>query len=655
MIETRKFKVVFLPDSKEAEVAEGENLLRAAMLAEVHINASCGGDGTCGKCRVIVEQGKVESQSSPKLSKEDLDKGYVLACRSFVKSDLLVRVPPESILGEKKVLDRKRKVSTCGAFLSPEDTRDLVKGWEFKPAAHRLFLKLPPPTLEDNLSDLERVKRGLSQQYGVSDFRVSFPVLKDLAKNLREKNWEATATLLSYKERLKLIQVLAGDWTHSNLGVIVDIGTTTVYAQLLNLITGEIIAESSDYNAQVSCGEDVITRIIYSLKDNNLTKLQKLVVATVNSLIADLLKKSDCLTSDITHIVAAGNTTMTHLFLGLSPRHIREEPYIPTTSFAPLVRAREIGLDVDEGVYVYTFPCRASYVGGDIVSGVLGSGIFQTDKLTLYIDVGTNGELVLGNSEWLLACSCSAGPAFEGGTIKHGMRATTGAIESVRISRDTFEPMILTIGQTKPKGICGSGLIDAVAELFLSRVIDPKGKFNLDIKTPRIRETEHGVEYVLAWAEETMINQDIVLTEVDIENLIRTKGAIYAGVATLLDSVNMAIDEIEQVFVAGGFGHYLELDKAIIIGLLPEISCEKVKFVGNGSLLGARLVILSQDMERAAEEIAEKLTYLELSVHSGFMDKFISTLFLPHTNIEKFPSVMAALRQSKANNTTLTD
>ncbi|MDP3014397.1 MAG: ASKHA domain-containing protein, partial [Candidatus Subteraquimicrobiales bacterium] len=473
----KKLKVVFLPYNKEVFVDEGENLLRAAMLAEVHVNASCGGDGTCGKCRVIVEQGRVKTRPSLKLLKEDIDKGYVLACQALVKSDLQVRIPPESILGEKRILDRKRMVSTCGAFLSAADARDLVKKWKLSPATRRLFLELSPPTLEDSLSDLDRLRRGLSQSYGMRDFPISFPVLKELARNLREKDWKVTATLLSHKGREKLTQVLSGDRSNINFGVIVDIGTTTVYAQLLNLINGELIAEASDYNAQVSCGEDVISRIVYSLKGEGLNHLKQLVVSTINGLIAELLKKSSCDVSDITHIVVAGNTTMTHLFLGLSPRYIREEPYVPTVSFVPRIRGKEIGLEVDGGVYVYALPCRVSYVGGDIVSGILGSGMFKSDKLTLFIDVGTNGELVLGNSEWLLACSCSAGPAFEGGTIKHGMRATTGAIESVRISRDTFEPMILTIGQTKPKGICGSGLIDAVAELFLSEVIDQKGKF----------------------------------------------------------------------------------------------------------------------------------------------------------------------------------
>lgn len=640
----RKCKIVFYPDNKQIEVDKGENLLRAAMLAEVHVNASCGGDGTCGKCRVVIDEGRVSRQPSPKLSSEDIEKGYCLACRTLVEGDLAVRIPPESRLGEKRVLGRRRTVSACGLLLSPEDALRLVKGWGLDPKARKLSIQLPSPTLEDNLSDLERLKRELDRKHGIKDFQVSFAALRNLAATLRERSWRATTTLLSHGGRERLVQVEAGDRQKYNCGLAVDLGTTTVYAQLLDLNTGKTLASASDYNAQVSCGEDIITRIIYSQKGENLAKLQQLVVSTVNGLIDVLLQKSKRSISDITFMTVAGNTTMTHLFLGLNPKYIREEPYIPTIAFCPLVRARELGLEMGDGVYIYAFPGRASYVGGDITAGILGSGMYQADELTLYIDIGTNGEIVLGNRDWLLSCSCSAGPAFEGGTIKHGMRATTGAIESVRISRDTYEPMILTIGQTKPKGICGSGMIDAAAELFLSKVIDQKGKFNLDLDTPRVRKNEGGAEYVLAWADETAIGKDIALTEVDIDNLIRTKGAIYAGISILLDSAQIPISDVKQVLIAGGFGNYLELDKAIVLGLIPEIPCERVKFIGNGSLLGARLVLLSKEMESVAEEIARKMTYLELSVNPAFMESFISALFLPHTNIEKFPSVMAALK-----------
>jgi uncharacterized 2Fe-2S/4Fe-4S cluster protein (DUF4445 family) len=331
---------------------------------------------------------------------------------------------------------------------------------------------------------------------------------------------------------------------------------------------------------------------------------------------------------------------MVHLFYGIDPRHIREEPYIPTVNLIPTVKASALGLRIAAGARVYCVPCRASYVGGDITAGLLASGVFKTDKLTLYIDIGTNGEMALGNAEWLLSCACSAGPAFEGGSVRHGMRAVQGAIEVVRIDADTFEPMILTVGQKKPKGICGSGLIDALAELYLTGVVNEKGSFNLDLDHPRIRSRGGLAEYVLVFAAESATGEDIVITEADLDNLIRTKGAIYAGIETLLGLMQMQVRDIEQVFIAGGFGRYLELDQAITIGLLPEVGEEKVKYIGNGSLLGAHLVLLSLAARESAREIAKKMTYLELSTHPGFMDNYVSALFLPHTDRSAFPSVL---------------
>ncbi|MBI4733825.1 MAG: DUF4445 domain-containing protein [Rubrobacteridae bacterium] len=396
----------------------------------------------------------------------------------------------------------------------------------------------------------------------------------------------------------------------------------------------------SEYNAQVSAGDDIITRIVYSLKGDGLEKLQQMVVDTINGLIDRMIEKTGIERDDIVNMVAAGNTTMTHMFYGISARYIREDPYIPTANFVPTVKAFDLGVKIADGARVYCIPGRASYVGGDITSGLLASGVYKTDRLTLYIDVGTNGEMALGNSEWLLSCECSAGPAFEGGSVKNGMRAVKGAIETVRISPDTLEPMILTIGQVKPKGICGSGLIDTLAELFLTGIITENGKFNVELNHPRIREAGGQAEYVIAWADDTSIKSDITITEADIDNLIRTKGAIYAGIATLLDAMQMPAEAIEQVLIAGGFGRYLELDQAITIGLLPEVEEEKVKYVGNGSLMGAHLVLLSQEARRAAREVAGKMTYLELSTHPGYMDNYVSALFLPHTDTSAFPSVI---------------
>jgi uncharacterized 2Fe-2S/4Fe-4S cluster protein (DUF4445 family) len=349
----------------------------------------------------------------------------------------------------------------------------------------------------------------------------------------------------------------------------------------------------------------------------------------------------------VSHLVIAGNTTMTQLLLGLDPKYIREDPYVPTANFIPPVRAVHFGIDMGDHVHIYTFPMVASYVGGDIVAGILGSGIFQRETLTLYMDIGTNGEIVLGNKDWLASDSCSAGPAFEGAGVKFGMRATRGAIEEVSINHRTYDPMIVTIGRTKPIGICGSGLIDAVAELLETGVIDPNGKFRTDLPTDRIRKGSDGCEYVLAWKEETGINEDIVLTEIDTENLIRTKAAIYAGCKVLLESVGLGFKDLEQVIIAGGFGRHLDLEKAIFIGLLPELDIDKFLFVGNGSLLGARLLSFSKNLLKETERIALMMTNLELSNHPTFMNEFIGAMFLPHTDSSAFPQTTARLRQMR--------
>jgi uncharacterized 2Fe-2S/4Fe-4S cluster protein (DUF4445 family) len=349
-------------------------------------------------------------------------------------------------------------------------------------------------------------------------------------------------------------------------------------------------------------------------------------------------------------MVIAGNTTMTQLLLGLDPKYLREEPYVPTANFIPPVRAVHLGIHIGEHVHVYIFPMVASYVGGDIVAGILGSGIFQRETLTLYMDIGTNGEIVLGNKDWLASVSCSAGPAFEGAGIKFGMRATRGAIEEVSINHRTFEPMILTLGRSKPIGICGSGLIDTVASLLETGVIDQNGKFRRNLPTDRVRKGPDGYEYVLVRKEETLIHEDIVLTEIDIENLIRTKAAIYAGCKVLLDSVGLGFGDVEQVIIAGGFGRHLDLEKGIFIGLLPEMDIDKFIYVGNGSLLGARLLSFSKNLLRETERIARMMTNLELSNHPTFMNEFVAAMFLPHTHSSAFPQVVERLRRMRREN-----
>ncbi len=443
----------------------------------------------------------------------------------------------------------------------------------------------------------------------------------------------------------KLINVEAGNTVDEHYSVVVDIGTTTICAQLLDLKAGKVLATASDYNRQIRYGDDVITRIDYCRKKGGLEQLQKEVVATINSLIDTLLGETGVLRERISHVAAAGNSTMTHILLGIDPKYLRESPYTPAANFLPPVRAIHLGMNVGGHVHLYTFPMVASYVGGDIVSGILGSGVYQRSRKSLYIDLGTNGEIVIGNCDWLVTASCSAGPAFEGGGIEHGMRAARGAIEQIQINPTTCEPMIITVGNAKPRGICGSGLINIVAELLETGIIGQNGKFNPEARcsSNRVREVKGTYEYVICWAEESQTGKDIVITEPDIDNLIRAKAAMYAGCKTLLESVRMTPDDIDEVIIAGAFGDYIDLDSATTIGLLPELPEEKFVFIGNGSLLGARLVSFSNEMLDDGERIARMMTNFELSESASFMDEYTAALFLPHTNTEAFPRVSERL------------
>ncbi len=632
-------------------------MLKAAMEAGIYIQASCGGEGVCGKCRVLIEKGEVESPRGPKLSEEDFQKGIRQACQTRILSDLEVRIPVESEL-DKRFIARARERISAGRKVSHQELESLVLGWCFNPALHKHYVEMEPPTIKDNRSDLSRVLLAMKKHYGMESISVDSRLLKKLPFILRAEGWRATATLVQTRvesqlgeyqlrgsRRPKLINLEPGDTTLEHFSIVLDIGTTSVWGQLLDLNKRQTLAEASDYNSQIRYGDDVISRIVYSQRPGGLKQLQESVVGTINGIIRELVDKSGVNLARVSHMTAAGNTIMTHLLLGLDPKYLRESPYTPVANFIPPVRASNLGIEVGEHVHLYTFPSVASYVGGDIVSGVLGSGIYQRKPLTLYIDIGTNGEIVIGNSEWLVTAACSAGPAFEGGGIKHGMRATSGAIEDFRIHPQTFEPMLLTIGMVKPKGICGSGLINMVAEFLEAEMISPNGKFNTDLPSQRIRPGPDGMEYVLAYREDTATGADMVITEVDIDNLMRAKAAMYAGYVTLLQSVGLSVGNLEQVVIAGAFGSFIDVERAITIGLLPELPLDRFLFIGNGSLLGARLISFCNEILDDGERISRMMTNIELSESPAFMDNYVAAMFLPHTNSAEFPGVNQRLAE----------
>jgi uncharacterized 2Fe-2S/4Fe-4S cluster protein (DUF4445 family) len=598
----------------------------------IYLTSSCGGKGTCGKCRVIIKSGHVNLRSKIKLSQDEMKKGYVLACQSFPSEDILIDIPRESELTvEGKIAIGKSK-----------DLQGLLQstGAEIRPLTERVILRLPPPSLNDNISDLERLKRELYLK-GLKCLRFPFKTLSNLAKTVRKKNWEITLCVMSDEDCDEIINIFPGNQRAPRYGIAIDIGTTTLVVYLIDLTNGELIDVASTYNSQIMFGDDVITRIVYATERKGLKKLNKAVITDINMLLSRLEKNHNIDINSIDQVVVAGNTTMTHLFLELDPFAIREEPYIPTANNFPIVSAGDVGLKLNPNTPIYIFPCVASYMGGDIVSGILASRIHKKKELSIFIDIGTNGEIVLGNSEWLVAAACSAGPCFEGSGIKHGMRATDGAIEDIRINSSTLEPEIKVIGEsTRPIGICGSGMIDAVAEMFLTGILDQKGKLQKGVSN-RIREGEDGSEFVIYSGNDG----DIVLTEPDIDNIIRAKAAIYAGFSILLKEVGYTFDDVERIYIAGGFGKFLDIEKAVILGMLPDIEREKFKFLGNTSIIGAYLCSLSRNMREEAEEIAKKMTYIELSVSHSFMDEYVSGLFIPHTNINAFPGVKRLLKK----------
>jgi len=642
----KKVKIHFDPDNVDIVVGKGENLLQAAIAAGIRIYASCGGAGTCGTCKVSIEEGQVETTRTERVSEEEYKQGIRQACQSRVLTDLIVYVPVESRL-EKAVISREKEVVA----------EALATGWRFKPPLNKCYVELPPPTLEDNASDLSRLLRALKRRCNLSNISVDFEVVKKLPEVLRDGDWKATVTTLvtavkpraGDRRRPRVINVEPGDAREKHYSLAFDIGTTTVCGQLLDLNRGKVLAESIAYNGQISYGEDVITRIAYCQKPGGLKKLQGAVVATINGILRELLTQSQVDIRHIGHIMVAGNTTMTQILLGLEPKYIRLAPYTPVAKFFPPVEADSLGIEASNQAYLFTFPAVASYVGGDIVSGIVGAGVHQRKALTFFMDIGTNGEIVIGNSDWMVTASCSAGPAFEGGGIKHGIVASEGAIEEFKIS-PSLEPQIITIGGAKPKGICGSGLINIVAGLLEAGVIGQNGKFNRDLPTKRVRQGTDGYEYVLSRAAETQIGKDIVITEVDIDNLMRAKAAMFAGCQTLSKSVGISCSNFEQVIIAGAFGSSIDIEKAITIGLLPDLPVDRFIFIGNGSLLGARLTSFSTDLLDDARRVAQMMTNLELSENVGFMNNYVAALFLPHTNAKEFPTVNKRLAKLKNNN-----
>lgn len=633
------FKIHFLPNDKIVEIRKGNTVLDAAHMANIYINSICGGDGICGKCKVILSNGTVDVPPTKLLSSEEAEKNYILACEAQVTSDLQILIPKETRLEGKKILldQNEQHFMTWKAILDQAQ-------FKHDPLVKKVCLKLEPPSMDDNVADHERLYQAIMMRQGVdlNVMQTGYRILKKLPEVLRQNNWTVTVTLGHRGRTLEIVDVQPGDTSHLNYGIAVDIGTTTVVASLLELETSKVVDSEAIYNTQMKFGEDYIQRIIYAIQNEALDEMQRTIVTDINGLISTLVKRNSINLEDITSILCTGNTTMIHFLLGLNPENIRREPYLPAANFIPPIRAIQVGIDINSRGLLYTLPSVAAYVGADITAGAAAIRLDKEETPSLFIDIGTNGEVVLGYKEWMVCCSASAGPAFEGSGVRHGMRAAKGAIEIIHITKD-FEVSYSTIGNIPPRGICGSGLLDCIAEMLRRGIIDRSGNFKKSIKTDKLRKKDDEYEFVLVGKEETGIDSEIAITQADIANLVRSKGAIYAAVSILVESMGLSINDVHCVYLAGGFGNYLNVRNAITIGMLPDMPTSRIKFVGNTSLTGAKMALISEEAFEVVQNIASQMTYFDLMGNQKYMEEFMSANFLPHTNLEEFPSVQKEL------------
>ena len=620
----------------------GENLLEVARKTNVAIDAPCSGNASCGKCKVKLVSGNLDSKKTRHITEEEYEAGWRLACVSTICDDVEVMVPDiaSAYRSRMKVAD----LSSPGEIKIFDDLKEQVieAGIELKNDMELVSLKLDVPSLDDTMPDNERFSRGLQALTGMDIIRVPYSVIKKLAAVLRKSNFEVQVILRKTDRDVFVYDVIENNKDVVIGGLAIDIGTTTVSGIIIDMLTGKILAKGSSGNGQIRYGADVINRIIESGKPGGRDRLQKAVVEeTLNPLINTMCRQAKISHEHIYRMSIASNTTMNHLLLGVESDPIRTEPYIPSFFKTNSVFAKDLGIHANPEAHLILAPNIGSYVGGDITAGAFVSMIWNKPEFSLFIDLGTNGEIVFGNSDFMFSCACSAGPAFEGGDISCGMRATDGAIEACTIDKETMEPTFSVIGEegTKPIGLCGSGIIDVIAELFRCGIISPKGKFIREGE--RIRRDHYGMgSYVLAFQKDANSVKDVEINEVDIDNFIRAKGAIFSAIRTMLSYCDFDISMIEHVYVAGGIGSGINMKNAIGIGMFPDVPLEVYEYIGNSSLVGAYAMLYSNEAERKVYELAQNMTYIELSTINSYMDEFVGACFLPHTDASLFPSVV---------------
>jgi len=630
--------VIFQPSGRRGYVNDGKTIKEASHELGVDIEGICGEKATCGKCKVRIERGffgeyGVESrmenlspigESEKKmLTPQQQHDGYRLACQAHIHGDVVVFVPEESRRGKQIVRKAAREIAI-----------------ELKPAVRKYYVEMTPATLHDILGDWERLQAELSKRFDLSGLVIDYPVLRSLQNMIRQGDWKVTVSVWMNRE---VIKVESG-FVEKAYGLAVDIGTTTVAAYLCDLATGEVVATDAMVNPQVAYGEDVMSRITYYMThEDGLESMNQVIIKGVNQLAGQAAAEAHIKRHAIVDMTVVGNTCMHHIFLSLDPQYLGRSPFSASIHHSVDVKARDLGLKISPGAYVHILPIEAGFVGADNVGVLIAEEPYNQDDMALVIDVGTNGELILGNRDKLISASCATGPAFEGAGIKCGMRAAPGAIEKIKIDPDTKEVCFKVIGKEDwntdlevvgAKGICGSGIIDAIAQLFVAGVIGRTGRFSTDLDTPRLRITEDGPEFVIAWADETSTNQDIIVCQQDVRNIQLAKGAMYAGAKIMMN--RLGLEKLDKIILAGAFGSYIDKESAAIIGLFPDCAQENIYAVGNAAGDGARIALLNMDKRVEADEVARWVEYVELTVEPSFEKVFVQAMWFPHMK-DSFP------------------
>ncbi|TFG20343.1 MAG: DUF4445 domain-containing protein [Promethearchaeota archaeon] len=619
-----KITIIFQPDGKRVQINSGSTVLSAAQISGIDIVSICGGKGTCGKCKVIINTPHAVESITPKeiesLTKKEIQNGYRLACCTIINENCTIKIPESSRTGKQRL--QAEGIETKIAL---------------EPSIKKYYIEIEPPTLIDPHSDLDRLLKTLENTHNLTNLAINYNLLKNLPEKVRIADWKCTVIVWDKM----IIEIEPEDTTNQLYGYAVDIGTTKLAGYLLDLSTGIVLAADSLMNPQIPYGEDVIARLNFTPQET----LQKTVVEALNSILKELLEKTGIKKEHIYEMTVVGNTVMHHIFLGINPLYLGRAPYPPAVRHPITIDSRNLGIDIDPNGKVFVLPTIAGFVGADTIGVMLSSEIYKKEKIHVAIDIGTNTEIVLGNKEKLMTVSCASGPAFEGAHIKFGMRARSGAIEKISIEPGTLNVKCQTIDNEPPIGICGSGMIDLVAEMLKTGVIDIGGVFT-NIEHARITEKDGFKQFIVIPSNESGIQEDITFSFKDVNQIILAKAAIHTGFKILLKKFGIDKDQIEKLFIAGAFGSHINKESARMIGLFPEIDLDRIEVIGNAAGTGARMCLVSKNAKKKTLNLSKLAEYVELGVDPDFQNIFLNSNIIPYADLDEFPEMSKFLKKT---------